>query len=493
MDATQLSEPNFWGEVLANTIQVIVIVVVAILVRLILAFVIKRVVERVVSGVKRKQQVDDTQALSASPVAAVRTVQRARTLGDVLGNIVTVAISIFAVLSILFTIAPDISGAFSLITAALGAGLGFGAQNIVKDVLNGLFMVVEDQLGVGDIVDTGQATGVVESVGIRITQIRDVNGTLWYVRNGEIIRVGNMSQGWARVIIDLAIPYDADIDAVQERMLATANELATTPKWRSMVMERPELWGLESISTDALVVRIVMKTRTSARDDVARELRLRLKKTLDAMGVKLPSLHTVVLTGMDGATSVRGARPPKTAPVPTKAEPAPAAKKPRLPRIRKPKTEHPGAISLPPTEIVPQATAPKTRPTPPVHSDSTLTDGAASDDTQTAALPVTDSADDAAPTAPLDRPGSATGADPGTGTGTEESAAQGTAKPKRATPGSRTTGNATGSTRTPRTSKTAGAGSQPANPSGPAKPSEEPEPDGMSKPSSGTTPPASSE
>ncbi len=493
MDATQLSEPNFWGEVLANTIQVIVIVVVAVLLRLILAFVIKRVVERVVSGVKRKQAVDDTQALSASPVAAVRTVQRARTLGDVLGNIVTVAISIFATLSVLFTIAPQVSGAFSLITAALGAGLGFGAQNIVKDVLNGLFMVVEDQLGVGDIVDTGQATGVVESVGIRITQIRDVNGTLWYVRNGEIVRVGNMSQGWARVIIDLAVPYDADIDAVQERMLATANELATTPKWRSMVMERPELWGLESISTDALVVRIVMKTRTSARDDVARELRLRLKRTLDAMGVKLPSLHTVVLTGMEGATSVRGARPPKTAPVPTKAEPAPAAKKPRLPRIRKPKTEHPGAISLPPTEVVPQTTAPKTRPTPPVHSDSTLTDGATSDDTQTTALPVPGSTTDTAPTAPLDQPSTGTGTGSGTETGAEESDGQGIAKPKRATPGSRISGNGTGSTRTPRTSKAAGAGSEAAGPSDPAGPSEKPKPGRTSKPTDGTTPPASTE
>lgn len=496
MDAAQATDLNFWGEVLANTIQVIVIVVVAVLLRLILAFVIKRVVERVVSGVKRKQQVDDTQALSASPVAAVRTVQRARTLGDVLGNIVTVAISIFATLSILFTIAPQVSGAFSLITAALGAGLGFGAQNIVKDVLNGLFMVVEDQLGVGDIVDTGQATGVVESVGIRITQIRDVNGTLWYVRNGEIIRVGNMSQGWARVIIDLAIPYDADIDAVQERMLATANELATTPKWRSMVMERPELWGLESISTDALVVRIVMKTRTSARDDVARELRLRLKKTLDAMGVKLPSLHTVVLTGMDGATSVRGARPPKTAPVPTKAEPAPVAKKPRLPRIRKPKTDHPGAITLPATEVLPQTKAPKTRPIPPVHSDSSLTDGGAADTAPTAALPVTGPAADTAPVQPVDDPTPAPAPAPDAGS----TSAEGAAKPKRATPALRNSSAGTGSTRTPRASKSSGAttpsgdpGPSGASPSDADKPSSAPGRAGRGKPTDDSTPSASTE
>ncbi|MET0590372.1 MAG: mechanosensitive ion channel domain-containing protein [Naasia sp.] len=365
----------FWSEALANVILVVIILVVAVVVRVVLAYVIKRVVERVVSGVKKRQRVDDTQALSASPVAAVRTVQRARTLGDVLNNIVTVAISVIAVLSVVFTLAPGITGAFSLITAALGAGLGFGAQNIVKDVLNGLFMVIEDQLGVGDVVDTGQATGVVESVGIRITQIRDVNGTLWYVRNGEIVRVGNMSQGWARVIIDLAVPYDADIDAVQDRMLSTANELASSPKWRSMVMERPEIWGLESISSEALVVRIVIKTRTSARDDVARELRLRLKNSLDSMGVKLPALNTVVLSGMDGATSVRGARPPKTHPIPTREAPAETPKKPRLPRVRKPRTTAPGSIPLPPSTTEAPGSTAAPRPSGSTTKRSSETDG----------------------------------------------------------------------------------------------------------------------
>ena len=127
---------------------------------------------------------------------------------------------------------PEATAAFSLITAAVGAGLGFGAQNIVKDVLNGLLMVGEDQLGVGDVVDLGPATGVVESVGIRITQVRDVNGTLWFVRNGEILRVGNLSQGWARVIIDLSVPYDSDVEAVQARMLDTAIEMRDETKWK---------------------------------------------------------------------------------------------------------------------------------------------------------------------------------------------------------------------------------------------------------------------
>jgi small-conductance mechanosensitive channel len=301
-----------WGK----PINIVIIIALAFAIRALLIFVIKRVVQQVVSGVKKKQNVQDTQALIASPLAAVRVVQRTRTLGTVLTNIVNVTVVVVTLLLIITTIDPNIIGSLAILTAALGAGLGFGAQNIVKDVLNGLFMVMEDQLGVGDVVDLGPATGVVEAVGIRVTQVRDVNGTLWFVRNGEILRVGNMSQGWARVIIDLAVPYDTDVDAVQQNMLETAVELAANPKYRSLIMEKPEIWGLESISAEALVIRLVVKTRTSAKDTVARELRMRLKRALDEMDVRLPALNSIVLSGFEGAASVTGARTPKTKPVP---------------------------------------------------------------------------------------------------------------------------------------------------------------------------------
>ncbi len=316
-----------WNEMWANfgsflhdyrvPIGILSIVIGAFVLRGILLFTVKRLVDQVVSGVKKKQNVTDTQALVASPLAAVRIVQRTRTLGTVLTNVINVTIVVVGVILVVNTIDPSILGSLALLTAALGAGLGFGAQNIVKDVLNGLFMVFEDQLGVGDVVDLGPATGVVEAVGIRVTQVRDVNGTLWFVRNGEILRVGNMSQGWARVIIDLAIPYDSDIDEVQDRMLATAVSMSEEPKWRSRIIEKPEIWGLESISAEALIIRLVVKTRTSAKDDVARELRIRLKRALDEMDVTLPSLNTVVLSGFEGAASVKGARPPRTKPIAT--------------------------------------------------------------------------------------------------------------------------------------------------------------------------------
>lgn len=316
-------------------LRVLSILLLAFVAWVILQFVIRRTVRGIVSGVKKKSGAADTQAIQASPLAAVRTVQRTRTLGGVLSSAITTIIVIVTAVILMTYLAPDAAGALSLITAALGAGLGFGAQNIVKDVLNGIFMVIEDQLGVGDVVDLGPATGVVEAVGIRITDIRDVNGTLWHVRNGEIVRVGNLSQGWARAIIDLAVPYEADIDEVEALILETAVELQQEPKWKRLIMEKPEVWGIESISAEAIVVRLVVKTRTSAKDDVARELRARLKRTLDDAGIRLPALNSIVLTGFEGAGSVRGARPPKTSQLPIAPEAPKAPRAPRAPKAPK--------------------------------------------------------------------------------------------------------------------------------------------------------------
>ncbi|MBI5161402.1 MAG: mechanosensitive ion channel family protein [Micrococcales bacterium] len=328
---------NGWDALLQNPwflngVGVAGIILGAVVVRIVLEFVIRRAVRTVVSGVKRRQNVDDTGALITSPLAAVRTVQRTRTLGSVLTNVVTVATIIVALILIVGVLAPQAAGSFAILTAAFGAALGIGSQGVVKDALNGISMVIEDQVGVGDVVDTGFGTGVVEAVGIRTIQIRDVNGVLWYVHNGEIQRVGNMSQGWARVIIDLAVPYEADADAVQRTILSTAQDLAEEPRWSRMIVETPEVWGIQSISADAVVVRLVVKTRDGARDDTARELRARLKRAMDEMGVRLPSLEQVVLSGFDEAGSVGGARTPSSGPTPI-------MRPPRAPRSRKPKPD----------------------------------------------------------------------------------------------------------------------------------------------------------
>jgi small conductance mechanosensitive channel len=351
--ATEPAPTTWWGEFLQvlvelgwNILTVAGIIVGAFILSWILKLVIRRVVNRIVNGAKNKANVDDTQALERSPLAAVRVVQRTRTLGSILGNIVNVTIVIIALVMIVSVLAPTALGSLTLLSAAIGAGLGFGAQNIVKDVLNGMFIVAEDQVGIGDVVDLGLATGIVEYVSVRVTHVRDVNGTLWYVRNGEVLRIGNMSQGWSRVIIDLAVPVDADIDEVEAALLETANELANDAKWRTRIIEKPEVWGLESVSGDALVIRLVMKTRANAKDDVARELRMRVKHAIDRLGLSLPQLNSITLSGLEGAQRVRGANPPKTKPNPVAK---PAERPVWKPKKGTPKPSAPGTTPEEPT------------------------------------------------------------------------------------------------------------------------------------------------
>ena len=135
-------------------------------------------------------------------------------------------------------IAPIIASA-----GILGIALGFGAQSLVKDFLSGIFMIFEDQYGVGDVVDVGEASGTVEAVSLRVTRLRDVNGTVWYVRNGEILRVGNMSQNWARAVLDVTVGYDEDLARVQRVLTEVAHDLWEDEDFKGLIIEEPEVTG----------------------------------------------------------------------------------------------------------------------------------------------------------------------------------------------------------------------------------------------------------
>jgi small conductance mechanosensitive channel len=155
-----------------------------------------------------------------------------------------------------------------------------------------------------------------------------------------------MSHGWARVIIDLAVPYDSDVEEIEEKILAVATELAGSPKWRYRIIEKPALWGIESISAEAIIVRLVIKTRASAKDDVARELRLRLKKALDDMGVRLPSLISVIPTGAASTVGLRSSKSQRAKTLTIGGEPEPAsAPKPAGRASRPSKTNSDGSPS----------------------------------------------------------------------------------------------------------------------------------------------------
>ncbi|MDA8777253.1 mechanosensitive ion channel family protein [Pontimonas sp.] len=285
-----------------TAIRIIGLVVAGIVGSLILRVVISRVVNQVVRGVKRAHKVDDTQELTSSPLSAMRSVQRTRTLGSVLNNTATwVIVTVVAILTLTelgFSVTALVASA-----GILGAALGFGAQSIIKDVLNGMFMVFEDQLGVGDVVDLGIAEGVVERVGIRITEIRDVSGTLWFVRNGEILRVGNKTQDWSRVILDLPVPYNSNIDEIQNLLLESAKEFASRSDWRRKIMEEPEVWGVQSLSAEAVTLRLVVKVRAGEQWAAERALYRTLKDALDKRQVDIPALNRMVVDSYDTSRS----------------------------------------------------------------------------------------------------------------------------------------------------------------------------------------------
>jgi small conductance mechanosensitive channel len=178
-------------------------------------------------------------------------------------------------------------GALAAGAGILGAALGFGAQTLVRDFISGLFIVVEDQYGVGDFVDLGSATGVVESIGLRVTQVRDLEGTVWYVRNGEILRVGNSSQGWSRVILDLPLAYNADLEKAKTVIEQAAAKLAETLGSKSGLIGKVQVWGVQALEGEAVVFRVVQQVRPSKKDELARMMRLEVKKAIDKAGIKL--------------------------------------------------------------------------------------------------------------------------------------------------------------------------------------------------------------
>jgi small conductance mechanosensitive channel len=269
-------------------IRIVLLLLGTFVLRSLLLLSVKRVVKGIVSGVKSKAGKTDTAAIDVSPLAKERVVQRARTMGSVLSNFITWSLAIVAVTMVLSELGVAV-GALIAGAGILGAAIGFGAQSLVKDLISGLFIVFEDQYGVGDSVDLGQASGIVETVGLRVTQVRDAAGTLWYVRNGEVNRVGNQSQGWSRVVLDVAVPYQSDCDAAQATIADAALKLAQHADYKQLVIGAPEVWGIEALSGDQVVIRLAQQVRPAHSDEVARALRLAIKNALDAAKIELAS------------------------------------------------------------------------------------------------------------------------------------------------------------------------------------------------------------
>ena len=275
--------------IIGKPLTILAILIGAVIVNRLVSRAVKRFLQTLHSGAVRDRigavRRRAPGALLETEVTSLRAEQRINALTSVLRSIASAVIYLIAGFLVLgevgLNLAPLLAGA-----GVLGLAIGFGSQALVKDFLSGLFILVEDQFGVGDIVDLDQQTsGTVEAVSLRTTRLRSVDGTVWHVPNGDIRRVGNKSQHWSRALLDIDVAYDTDIDHAKAVIKRVADEL-----WqeREDILEEPEVWGVESLGPHSVVIRLVVKTRPSDQYAVSRELRQRLKETFDAEGIEIP-------------------------------------------------------------------------------------------------------------------------------------------------------------------------------------------------------------
>ena len=247
---------------------------------------------------------------SRSPVrsGSLRAEQRMSTVGNVLAGMARVAVGVTVLLLVLgevgVELAPLLAGA-----GIAGVAIGFGAQSLVKDFLSGLFILLEDQYGVGDVIDLGDVTGTVEDLTLRVTRLRATDGTVWFVPNSEIKRVGNTSMEWSRALIDVLVAYDNDVSAVTRSLQEVAASFSVEPPWCDAVLEPPEVWGVQAMGADGVTIRLVVKTAPRQQYAVARELRGRITERLRREGVRGPGQTVVVSTSGDA-----GSPPPPALP-----------------------------------------------------------------------------------------------------------------------------------------------------------------------------------
>jgi moderate conductance mechanosensitive channel len=256
------------------------------------AYLLIRVIRRGILRVVARLIVLHEARSIAGEVLVERGRQRAETFGTLLRSVTAFAIYTIAVMIVLsefINIGPLIASA-----GIVGVALGFGAQSLVRDFLSGVFMIIEDQFGVGDIIDVGETTGVVESVSLRRTQLRSVDGTLWHVPNGEIRRVANKSQQWARAVLDVQVAYQTDLSHAMRVIKEVADELWREKVPNASVIEEPEIWGVEALGENSITIRLAIKVEAGQQWTTARIIRQRLKEAFDREGIEIPFAQRTV-------------------------------------------------------------------------------------------------------------------------------------------------------------------------------------------------------
>jgi small conductance mechanosensitive channel len=287
------SSKTFLDRVIEHGVAVLVIIAIAVALRFLIMRAISRVVRHASEGtplalrpLRGRARERAEAVLAQSALVSERRQQRAATMGSVLRSITSVVVYGTAFVVILeevgIPVAPILASA-----SIVGVAVGFGAQNLVRDFLSGIFMILEDQYGVGDVVDIGPATGTVEAVSLRVTRLRDGDGTVWHVRNGEVTRVGNFGQGFSKAVLDVPVGTASSLDRATEVVQRALSGLLDDPDLSPHILEEPESLGVDSVDGSRAVLRFSVKTAPLQQWAVARAARRRIKEALDDAGIPL--------------------------------------------------------------------------------------------------------------------------------------------------------------------------------------------------------------
>lgn len=292
--AVHLSWTTVGQWLLGVPLKIVLTIVVAVVARALAHRAVTGAVTRSIAraDVARTKQDRKRTPPGSAAAAGERHRQRTLTMGSLLRSTVTIVIASVTALTLLALVGIPLAP----LLASAGVGgiaLGFGAQALVKDYISGIFMILEDQYGVGDYIDTGEAVGTVEEVTLRVTKLRDLDGVVWYVRNGEVVRVGNRSQGWSTVMVDLPFSYREDVDRVIGIIRDQVSQMDEDPAWHDQLREAPSVLGVESITAGTVTVRVFARCTPNTNWGIQREIRRRVKEAFDAQGIAGPPLPPV--------------------------------------------------------------------------------------------------------------------------------------------------------------------------------------------------------
>lgn len=276
-------------------IYLAVVIAVAVVLRFVLILIIKRMVAAIAArtpdpnSASRKDKTGTMLAL-ASGVSLERQRQRVTTLGSLMRNIVDVGILLITLLTVLSIV--GIPMAPLLASAGVGGvAVGFGAQSLVKDYLSGIFMLAEDQFGVGDIITVGTIKGTVLEVTLRVTKVRDFAGVVWYVRNGEILTLGNVSQGFSVEWIEIPVAIDEDPDKVIAVLREALKGMSDEEEYAGVLMGQPEVLGVDSMAGGTMIIKLSVQAHANQHWAAVREVRRRAQEACAAAGIRKPLLY----------------------------------------------------------------------------------------------------------------------------------------------------------------------------------------------------------